>query len=72
MIYEKADTVLRSEGMNILIDNLGAVDAERFIALMSREPFDYTRWRQDNLEDEDVRSLSHKAMLYRAKAFQWT
>ena len=65
MIYEKADTVLRSEGMNILIDNLGAVDAERFIALMSREPFDYTKWRQDNLEDDDVRSLSRKAMRYR-------
>ena len=59
--------------MLVYLDNcLGAVDAERFIALMSREPFDYTRWRQDNLEDEDVRSLSHKAMLYRAKAFQWT
>ena len=65
MINEKTDTVLRLEGMNVLIDNLGAVDAERFISLMSREPFDYTRWRQDNLEDEDVRTLSRKAMRYR-------
>ena len=65
MINERTDTVLRLEGMNVLIDNLGAVDAERFIALMSQEPFDYTRWRQDNLEDEDVRTLSRKAMQYR-------
>ena len=65
MINEKTDTVLRLEGMNVLIDNLGAVDAERFISLMSREPFDYTHWRQDNLEDEDVRTLSRKAMRYR-------
>ena len=64
MINEKTDTVLRLEGMNVLIDNLGAVDAERFISLMSREPFDYTRWRQDNLEDDDVRTLSRKAMQY--------
>lgn len=65
MISEKTDTVLRLEGMNVLTDHLGAVDAERFIALMNREPFDYTRWRQDNLEDDDVRSLSRKAMQYR-------
>ena len=31
-----------SEGMNVLLENLGAVDAERFIALMNKEPFDYT------------------------------
>ncbi len=26
------------------------------------EPFDYTTWRQDNLQDEDVKTLSKKAM----------
>ena len=54
-----------------MIDNLGAVNVERFISLMSREPFDYTRWRQDNLEDEDVRTLSRKAMQYRRDSRHW-
>jgi len=61
---ERTDTVLRQEGMDILIQSLGYVDAERFISLILREPFDYTQWRQVYLEDEDVRSLSRKAMEY--------
>ena len=58
----KTDTVIRREGMNALLEKLGHVDAERFIALVIREPFDYTEWRRDNLEGEDVRTLSKKAM----------
>ena len=30
---------------------LGDVEAERFIALIQREPFDYTKWRQELDED---------------------
>lgn len=60
----KTDTAIRREGMNALLEKLGHVDAERFIALIIREPFDYTEWRKDNLKDEDVRALSKKAMEY--------
>lgn len=39
--------------------------AERFIVLITREPFDYTKWRENNLnEDISVRELSQKAMAY--------
>jgi len=61
---ERTDTVLRQEGMDALIRSLGYVDAERFISLIIREPFDYTKWRQDHLENDDVRTLSRKAMEY--------
>ncbi len=61
---ERTDTVLRQEGMDVLIRSLGYVDAERFISLIIREPFDYTKWRQDHLENEDVRTLSRKAKEY--------
>ncbi|MCL1878538.1 MAG: hypothetical protein FWF80_06745 [Defluviitaleaceae bacterium] len=40
------NTVLKDKGMRILAEQLGLVEAERFIVLMRREPFDYTRWRQ--------------------------
>ena len=41
---------------------LGDVNAERFIMLMNREPFDYTEWRKDNLfVGETVDSLMDKA-----------
>ena len=60
----KTDTIVRKEGMQILVNQLGDVDAERFIALIAREPFDYTECRRTNLPDEDVRDLSRKAQEY--------
>ena len=36
-------------GMQALISRLGNVDAEKFISLVLREPFDYTKWRRNNL-----------------------
>ncbi len=56
------DTVLRNEGMKILSQKLGMVEAERFITLIIREPFDYTKWREDLFEDMSVRELSNQAM----------
>ncbi|MDR3076692.1 MAG: hypothetical protein LBU26_05275 [Synergistaceae bacterium] len=60
----RTDTVVKVEGMKILSEHLGLVDAERFVALMSREPFDYTEWRQNLVETANVRDLSKKAMEY--------
>lgn len=45
----KTDTVVRVEAMDALIAALGEVDAERFISMVSRDKFDYTEWRRDNL-----------------------
>ncbi len=58
----RTDSVVRAEGMKILLDGLGRVDAERFISLIIKEPFDYTKWQRNLFEGEDVRSLSGKAM----------
>ena len=53
------------EGMDALISKLRYVDAERFIALISHEPFDYTKWREQYLNDDiNVRELSKNAMVY--------
>ena len=57
----KTDTLLREEGMRILSDNLGLVEAERFIALIIREPFDYTKWQQDLYSDMSLEDLCQKA-----------
>ena len=63
----KSDTVLKSEGMNILIKSLGKVDAERFITLLIKEIFDYTKWQGGLMEDLSVREVSENAMDYRNK-----
>ena len=57
----KSDTVLKKEGFKILLDKLGLVDMERFIALINREKLDYTKWRKDLFEDMSIDELSTKA-----------
>ncbi|MDR0822544.1 MAG: hypothetical protein LBN20_02030 [Endomicrobium sp.] len=57
-----ADNVLRNTGMKILSDNLGKVEAERFISLMLREPFDYTQWQKGLFDEMSVAELSALAM----------
>ena len=61
----KSEMEIRLAGMLALLEKLGEVDAERFIALMNREPFDYTRWRQGLWRDTDVATLSREAMTHR-------
>lgn len=56
------DNELRISGFTVLVQKFGDVNAERFIALMNREPFDYTEWRRENLfVGETVDSLMDKA-----------
>jgi hypothetical protein len=60
----KTDTLVKHEGLDVLYDHLGPVDSERFIALILREPFNYTTWHE-NLDDTiSVRELSKQAMDY--------
>lgn len=56
------DTEIRIKGLQILADHLGDIEAERFIALIQREPFDYTKWRQGLDEDLTIEQISQKAM----------
>ena len=42
----KTDTEVRLDGIKALVQALGAVEAERFVALVNRERFDYTEWRK--------------------------
>lgn len=60
------DTELRVQGVNALIDALGEVMAEKFITLLSKEPFDYTEWQRALWPDVGVEELSRAAMTRRA------
>jgi hypothetical protein len=62
------DTELRIKGFNILSAALGEVEAERFIALILREPFDYTKWQKHLWQDRSVEEISEAAMQQRKKS----
>jgi hypothetical protein len=61
------DTEIKSKGLQILAKHLGNIEAEKFIALIQREPFDYTKWRQGLDEELTIEEISHKAMASRIK-----
>lgn len=52
------DTEIKVKGAQVLTQYLGDVEAERFIALIQREPFDYTKWRQELDEDLSIEEIS--------------
>jgi len=55
------DTELRHRGVTALLDSLGDLEAERFITLLLREPFDYTVWRRPLFEDREISEISAAA-----------
>jgi hypothetical protein len=59
------DTEIRVKGVQILAKYLGDIEMERFIALIQREPFDYTQWRQAIDGDDSIEEISRKAMALR-------
>jgi hypothetical protein len=62
------NTEIRRKGVQILSDYLGDIEMERFIALIQREPFDYTRWRVTMDTDDAIETISQKAMQLREHA----
>lgn len=59
------DQEIRVTGIQRLIETMGEVNAERFIALLRRDDFNYTEWRTDNLPNHlSVRQISQQAQNY--------
>ncbi|OGT11193.1 MAG: hypothetical protein A3J49_03485 [Gallionellales bacterium RIFCSPHIGHO2_02_FULL_57_16] len=57
----KTDAEIRLQGMQALIGSLGLVEAERFLTSLSRDRFDYTKWRRHGLPHLDVEELAREA-----------
>jgi len=60
----KSETTLRLEAMNILVEKLGIVDAERFIDFVKRDNFDYTEWQRDLWEDKTIDEINEMAIKF--------
>lgn len=56
------DNKIKLKGLEALVSALGEVQAEKFISLILREPFDYTLWQKDIWSDVGLEELSQKAM----------
>jgi hypothetical protein len=56
------DSEIKQQGLGALIAALGEVNAERFITLLNREPFNYTEWQKKLFAELSVHTLSQLAM----------
>lgn len=56
------DTELKINGYKILSEKLGEVEAERFISILQREKFDYTKWQRNLWKNISIKELSKSAM----------
>ncbi|MBW8879623.1 MAG: hypothetical protein JF614_32220 [Acidobacteria bacterium] len=59
------DEELKVQGMRALIAALGDVEAERFVSLLTRAPFDDTKWQATPWPGVGVEELSREAMRVR-------
>ncbi|WP_089726324.1 hypothetical protein [Candidatus Thiosymbion oneisti] len=58
----RTDSEIKMSGFEILNHHLGIVEAEKFIALIQREKFDYTKWRANIFEGLSGKEISRRAM----------
>ena len=64
MIEQPATMELLSRGMECLVESMGVVEAEYFIAAVRRERFDYTKWQREYFDKMDLRTFVNNAKTY--------
>jgi hypothetical protein len=60
----KSENVLRVEGMKLLIEGLGTVNAERFINCIKTDHFDYTEWQHDLWKGKTIEEIHQAATAF--------
>ena len=66
MAKQLSEKELCQQAVQALSDKLGPVDALRFLAFVSREPFDYQVWRRDYFSKYDVNGLLEEVRKHHA------
>jgi len=62
---------IMNRGMECLTEALGTVEAERFISIIIREKFDYTKWQRQHFDAMPAGAF-HKEALDYAKEHPYT
>ena len=53
---------IMDRGINCLLQQLGVVETEKFISIINREKFDYTKWREHLFKDMTLEELNAEAV----------
>ncbi|MGL6194812.1 MAG: hypothetical protein ACRC2T_08325 [Thermoguttaceae bacterium] len=68
----KTDIEIQQQGYDLLSRNMEPVDFERFLVIVKRGNFDYTRWRQNQFDNMSVDEISQKAEKFSNNMFPVT
>jgi len=66
----KSENALRIAGMKLLIEGLGAVNAERFINCVKNDHFDYTEWQRDLWKGKTIEEIHRDAAAFYAQKYR--
>jgi hypothetical protein len=64
----RTDTVIKNAGMDILTKTLGLIETERFVMLLQKEAFDYTKWQENLFEDMTIEEIYNNAAKLRERS----
>lgn len=59
-----SDIEIMNRGINCLLEKLGVVETEQFIAVINREKFDYTKWQRQRFDDMSSDEFNEAAVAY--------
>ena len=59
-----SDIEIMNKGIHYLLEKLGVVETERFIAAINREKFDYTKWQRERFDDMSSDEFNEAAVAY--------
>jgi len=63
----KTEVEIRMQGMQALIEELGLVETERFLAAVIRDRFNYTEWRRRGLSDMTIEAIAEEGNVLAAR-----
>ena len=52
---------IMNKGMKCLMEQMGVIEAERFISVIIREKFDYTKWQRDYFDAKTPTAIREEA-----------
>lgn len=53
-----------NKGINCLNRQIGVVEAEKFISIINREKFDYTKWQRCLFEDMSLEEINESVATF--------
>ena len=60
----RSTSVIMSEGISCLLNNLGSVETKIFISNLLKDQFDYTEWQREHFADICLEAFNRQAAQY--------